>query len=185
MQVSERTKLEMAAKAAGMSDFLRMEYLERCLQTSRDPTILKFCYFELAKLYEARVMYADAIKYLNKLQALVSFGTDKLKLYEKEIELLMKSGNYERVGEVYRSALKVASSEVESMNLRRKIVKLYQLEAQKFESAHKHLALLKVYERLIPLLTDNDRNETKKKLFVVYQKLGKVKESIALENSMR
>ena len=145
MQVVEQTKEEMEAKANSMSDFLKMEYLESCLHASRDPAVLRYCYFELVKLYEARVMYSDAIKYLNKLQQLVVSAMDKLQLYEKEIELLMKSGNYERIGEVYKSFLKITTNEIEGLNLRRKIVKLYMREAQKFESAHKNLALLKVY----------------------------------------
>jgi tetratricopeptide (TPR) repeat protein len=180
MQILERTKGEIDAKVRTMSDFLKMEYLEKCLTMFRDPEILKYCYTELARLYEGRIMYSDALKYLNKLHALTVLSIDKFHIHEKEIELLIKAGNYERVPEVFKMAIKLVG-EVEAMNLKRKIIKLYQMEAQKFDNSGKNLAALKVYERLIPLLTDHERNEARKKLLNIYKKLGRVRESIELE----
>ncbi|MEN9626763.1 MAG: hypothetical protein RL557_1091 [archaeon] len=182
MQMME-TKEEIVAKANSMSDFLKMEYLEKCAMRVKDTDVLRYCYGELMKLYEGRIMYSDALKYLAKLQSLATFSRDKFQLYEKEIDICIKAGNYERVADAFKSATKLVG-EIDAINLRRKIIKWYQLEAQKFEQTNKQVSALRVYERLIPLLTDTERNETKKKLLVIYKKLGKVKESIELEKGM-
>ena len=183
MQILEKTKEEIVVKAKTMSDFLKMEYFERCLVQFRDPQIIKYCYAELTKLYEGRSMYTDAIRYLSKLQALTTLAQEKYALYEKELELIVKAGQYDRVSEVYKMAIKT-TNEIQAMNLKRKIIHWYQQEAQKYEATHKSVAALKVYERLISLLVDAEKKEAQKKLLALYKNLGKIKESIELEKAI-
>lgn len=180
MHILEKTKEEIITKVNSMSDFLKMEYLERCINKFNDPDILKYVYTQLAQLYEQRVMYADALKYLGKLQGITNTFPEKYAIYEKEIELLIKGAYYDRAPNVYKMAIK-SMNEIQAMNLRRKIIQWYQREAQKYENTHKSVAALKVYERLIPLLTDAEKTEARKKLLALYKNLGKIKESIELE----
>ncbi len=180
MQILERSKDEIVNKAEKMSDFLKMEYLELCSERLKEIEILKYCYSQLVNLYEKRVMYSDALKYLAKLQSLAVGPMEKFQLCEKEIEILIKAGNYEQVMTSYKEAIK-STNETGSLNLKRKIIKLYREQANKFELGSKYSSLSKLYERLIPWLTDTEKNEIMNRLFVVYKKLGKVRESIELE----
>jgi len=183
MQILEKNKDQIMSKADNMSDFLKMEYLERCSERFNDVNILRYTYTELIKLYEGRVMYSDALKYLAKLQSLTISTNEQLTLYEKEIALYIKSGHYDNVLGSYKNAVKL-TNELGNLELRRKIVKLFNDEANKFEISKRYAALAKLYEKLIPWLNDNEKNEIRKRLFEIYKKLGKVKESIELERKI-
>ncbi|MBS3080800.1 hypothetical protein J4221_04985 [Candidatus Pacearchaeota archaeon] len=183
MQILERSKDEVISKAETMSDFLKMEYLEKCSERFSDSLILQYCYSELVRLYQGRVMYSDALKYLAKLQSLTISPKEKLHLYEKEIELFIKSGQYDHVIGSYKEAIKL-TNELGELELRRKVIQFFKDEAIKLERSKKYAALTKLYERLIIWLTDMEKNEFKKKLFEIYKKLGKVRESIELEKKI-
>ncbi len=180
MQILERTKGEVANKANTMSDFLKMEYLELCTQRVNNLEILKYCYSELINLYESRVMYSDALKYLSKLRSLTTIPREAFPLYKKEIELFLKAGYYDKVLGSYNEAVKL-TNEINSLELRREVIRLYRLEADKLESTHKYAVLVKLYEKLLIWLNDFEKNEIMKKLSIAYQKTGKIRESIGLD----
>ena len=180
MQVLERSKEEIIAKANRMSDFLKMEYLERCSEKFGDLEILKYCYVELVKLYEGRIMYSDSLRYLAKLQSLITNSNEKFKIYEKEIDLFIKAGSYDNVISSYKNALKM-TNEIGGFELRRKIVRMFREEATKFELSNKFASLARLYEKLIPWCSDTERDDIRKRLLVAYKKLGKVRESLELE----
>ena len=66
-----------------------------------------------------------------------------------------------------------------------KIINLYKSEAEKFEKTNKNALALKVYERLAKAVKDSEKPEIKKKVLVLYKKLGKVRESIELERELQ
>mgnify|MGYP001604189642 FL=1 len=181
MQILEDNLEEIKTKADTMSDFLKLEYLEICANKFTELNILKYCYMELIRLYETKILYLDALKYLFKLQMIVTSNLEKAELFGKEIEILIKGGYYERVDGAYKNSAKLIGN---FYPLKRKIIDLYKSEAIKFERTNKINSLLKVYERLIPMLEDSEKNEYQKKLLVVYDKLGKVRESLALEKNL-
>ncbi len=181
MQILESNLEEVKKKAESMSDFLRMEYLELCVSKFSDFYVLKYCYMELIKLYESRLLYQDALKYLSKLQIITTSNLEKSELFGKEVEILIKGGYYDRVDSAYKNAAKLIGN---FYPIKRKMIDLYKSEADKFEKGNKNYSLLKVYERLIPMLEGADRNEYQKKLIIVYDKLGKVRESLALEKNI-
>lgn len=181
MQILENNLEEVKRKADTMSDFLKMEYLELCAQKFIDFYILKYCYTELIRLYKSKLLYLDALKYLTKLRSMSLSDDEKSQLFVKEIEILIKGGYYDRVDVAYKNSIKLTD---DVYLLRRKIIELYKLEADKFEKSNKNQSLLRIYEKLIPMLSDAEKDEYQKKLLVVYKKLGKVKESLALERSI-
>ena len=181
MQILENNLEEIKRKAETMSDFLKMEYLELCAQKFIDFYILKYCHIELIRLYKSKLLYLDALKYLAKLQSMSLSDDEKSQLFINEMEILIKGGYYDRVDGAYKNAVKFTD---DVYLLRRKIIELYNSEAEKFEKANKNQSLLRIYEKLIPMLNDDEKDEYKKKLLVVYKKLGKVKESLALEKNI-
>jgi len=183
MQVLEKNKREVEARAKSMSDFLRMEYLESCVRKFLDPEILRYAYLELSKLYEARIMYTEALKYIAKYKELCILQRERTECIIKEIELFIKAGNYERADIAYKEACK-DSTEKEKIDIRSKMVQYYKNEVMKFEKSAKNAAALKVYEKLILYVTEPERTEIKKKMINAFQKLGKIRESIELERQL-
>lgn len=183
MQVLERNKKEIEEKASKMSSFLKMEYLENCLKKFTDVEILRYCYAELSKLYEGNVMYTEAIKYIAKYQEVAISPRDKLQAYVREIELLIKSGSYDRVEYCY-SRLSQTATPKELYEIETKIITLYKAEAQKFEKTNKNSLAIKVYEKLLKLVKDSEKLEVKKKLLVLYKRLGRVRESLEIEREI-
>lgn len=183
MQVLERTKKEVEMRASTMSDFLKMEYLESCIKKTNDPEILRYCYKELSILYERRSMFNEALKYIAKFKEVCILQREKMESESKEIELLIKSGSYERADLEFKEACKTLA-EKDKFELKRKIIELYRKEAQNFEKFNKNAGIAKVYEKLINYLSDQEKVEAKKKMLVAYRKLGKVRESIELERQL-
>lgn len=183
MQVLEKNLSEIQQKAGRMSDFLRMEYLESCAIKFNDSLILRYCYQELSRLYEGRKMYSDAIKYIFKYQETLVSEVEKMNAMMKEVELLIKAGFYDRADLLIKRIIE-NSKESQKFEVRRKIVEMFKQEAARFEKESKFTPLLKVYEKLIEYLADAEKNEIKRRMVIIYKKLGKVRESLELERQM-
>ena len=82
MQILERTKKEIEAKTQTMSDFLKMEYLELCIKKFLDMEIHRYCYEELAKLYEKKHMYSEALKYITKFKSICIMQREKVTAFD-------------------------------------------------------------------------------------------------------
>lgn len=184
MQILERTKSEVQAKAEKMSDFLRMEYLENCTRKLMDKETLSYCFQELSRLYERNVMFPDAIKYLARFEEIAQTNSEKRAAYLKEIELLIKGGFYEKV-EFTHKKIKDITTPKEMKEIDQKIIDLYKQEAAKFDRTNKYSPALKIYERLLFLVKPEERTEIKRKLIFLYDKLGRVKESIEIERDLQ
>ena len=183
MQALERTKEQIQAKSERMNDFLRMEYLESCTKQNIDISALKYCSNELSKLYEKNHMYSEAIKYLGKLKEVSPTQNEKMQVFKREIVLLIKGGFYERANSLFNQVLKVLPDK-ERYELRREIIEVYFSEANALEKSGKNSSALKVYEGLINHLTDAEKMNTKRKMLVLYKKLGRVRESIEIEREI-
>jgi tetratricopeptide (TPR) repeat protein len=183
MQVLERTKKEIESRANTMSDFLRMEYLENCIKKINDIEGLRYCYSELARLYEDRKMYPEALKYLSKFKEMCILQKERIECVKKEVELLIKAGFYERADGAFKEGIKELN-ESDRFELKRKIIEMYKQEALKLERFSRISGALKIYEKLTHYLTDAEKIEVKKKMLNAYKRLGHVRESLELERSL-
>ncbi|MBS3074835.1 hypothetical protein J4429_00090 [Candidatus Pacearchaeota archaeon] len=183
MQILERTKNEIEAKTRTMSDFLKIEYLELCSKKFTDIEIQRFCYKELAKLYENKFMYTEALKYITKLKGVCIMQREKVDCLFKEIELLTKSGYYEKADLSFREAVKELN-ENDRFELKKRITDAYYEEVKKLEKSSKFSGVIKVYENLIHYVVDNERMQIKRKMLDLYKRLGRVRESMLLEKEL-
>ena len=184
MQILERTKDEVIKKAEKMSDFLRMEYLENCSKKFIDKEILRYCFLELARLYERNVMYPDAIKYLARYEEVAATGREKIQAYQKEIELLIKAGLYDRIEFSLKKAKDIALPK-EILEIEQKTHQLLKDEAAKYDKLNKYSPATKAYEKLLQFSKNQDeKTEIKRRLVYLYNKLGRVRESIELEREL-
>ena len=184
MQILERTKSEVQARAEKMSDFLRMEYLENCTKKFIDKDALSYCFLELSRLYERNVMFPDAIKYLSRFEEIAQTNTEKRTAYLKEIELSIKAGFLDKVEFIHKK-IKEITTPKDMKEIEQKIIDLYKLEAAKYDRANKCSPALKIYERLLQLVKPEEKIEIKRKLAFLYNKLGRVKESIEMERDLQ
>src|SRR3989338_3602513 len=110
MQVLEKNKEQIEAKVNTMSDFVKMEYLESCLNTIHEVNISKFCYKKLAELYEKKAMYSEAAKYMAKFGEVCVGAKEKIDSIIKEAELLIKAGQYDEAIYLYKKAMALADT---------------------------------------------------------------------------
>jgi hypothetical protein len=183
MQVLEKKREEIEAKVNTMSDFLKMEYLESCLKANLDINVCKYCYKKLSELYENKIMYPEAAKYMAKFGELCAGAKEKIAAIVKEAELLVKAGSYDPADYLYKKAMSLADGP-EKYEIKRNMVKFYKQEAANFERLNKHAGALKIYERLVYHVADAERDEARKRMLELYQKLGKIKEYIRLKAEM-
>ncbi len=183
MQILEKNKLEIEQRAGKMSDFLKMEYLEECTKKFHDIEILRYCYSELSKLYEKRNMFSEAIKNMTKFKEFCILQKEKVECFNKEIQLYIKNGNYERAEMVFREAIHELK-DVDKLELKRKIIEDYKQEMTRFENTNMMSGALKIYEKLVHHVVDRERNDIKKKMIIAYKKLGRIRESLELEREL-
>jgi len=183
MQILEKNKSEVQAKAEKMSDFLRMEYLENCTKKFVDAEILRYCFLELSRLYERNGMFPDAIKYLARYEEICPTNREKIQAYLKEIELLVKAGLYERIEFSYKKAKDIATPK-EISELNQKMIQMLKDAAAMYDRQNKYTPAAKAYEKLLQLGKPEDKDEIKRRLVFLYNKLGKVRESIELEREL-
>jgi len=180
MQVLEKKREEIEAKINTMSDFLKMEYLESCLKTIPDINVSRYCYKKLAELYEKKIMYPEAAKYMAKFGSLCVGSKEKISACVKEAELLIKAGSYDNSDYLYKKAMSLAD-EPGKFEIKRNMVNFYKQEAANFEKSNKMAGALKIYEKLVNFIVDAEKNDVRKRMLEIYKKLGKVKEYIKLK----
>jgi len=183
MQINETTKEEIKKRAEKMSDFLKMEYLEFCSKKRIEISALKYCYLELSKLYEKKLMYNDSVKYLSKLKEITVDPEIKKELFLREIELLIKGGYYDNAINFYEKTIPTLNFYEKSI-WRGRLFSLFRLEAEKYETQRKNAWALKAYEKMNFLADGPEKTNIKRKLFELYKKLGKVKESLVIEKEL-
>lgn len=183
MQVLEKKREDIEARAKRMSDFLKMEYLESCVKKNLDVNVGRYCYRELANLYEQKLMFPEAVKNISKFRELCLDGKEKISALLKETELLIKAGLYSEANYTFKKTLESAN-ESEKYEIKRKVIEFYQQQVKKFESGNYNSSALKVYEVLVNLVVDAEKIEIKKKILNLYQRLGKVKEYLKLKAEM-
>ena len=183
MQVNETTEREIMDKAERMSDFLQMEYLETCLKKNIDIAAEKYCYKKLSGLYEKKIMYSEAIKNISSLAELSTSAKDKSAVYMKEAELLIMGEFYDRVAYAFKKAIEFSAKE-EFFEKKRQLIAIYKTKIKMLEDKGKVAGVLTVYEHLVHLLTDAEKIEAKKKMLVLYNKLGKIREFMILKKEL-
>ncbi len=185
MLVKETTKEEIEAKASKMSDFLKMEYFESSLKQHRETSfeIKKYVSTQLANLYEKRSMFSEAAKNMNAIADISSTFNEKRIAFIRVIDLYIKAGTYDRADDAFKKAMACANT-LEKEEIKSQTKEWYKIQAQNHEKAQKNGNALKAYEKLYSLdLNDSEKQATKQKLLLLYNRLGKIREYNAIKSS--
>ncbi|MFA7707353.1 MAG: hypothetical protein WCX73_00215 [Candidatus Pacearchaeota archaeon] len=183
MQVLEKKKEEVEAKANKMSDFVKMEYLESCLKTIPDLSVAKYCYKQLAELYEKKLMYTEASKYMTRFGESCVGAKEKIAAIIKEAELLIKAGQYDPAGYLYTKAMTLADASGK-FEIKRNMILTYKKEAELLEKSNRSTAALKIYEKIINYVLDAEKIEMKRKMLKLYQNLGRITDYLKLKSEL-
>ena len=172
------SKLEIEKELEGKGDFVQIDHLTRFLEQDPPYDIKKFVYLKLAGLYEKRDMFNDAAKMYEKIGSLSIPFSEKVKHHVKETELYIKAGFFDKADYALKKALSYAnphSGEIAEINFA--VKDFYKRQAEVYEKERRRAHAVRVYEKLISMkLSETEKEEIKKKLLELYEKLGKIKE---------
>ena len=178
------SKSDIEKEIEGKGDFVQIAYLTEILEKKVPIDVRKFICFKLAEIYERKGMFNDAAKMFNNV-ALISIAfSEKIKHYIKESELYIKAGTFEKADEAMKKALSQANA-IEKKDIYLIIKDFYKKQAEIYEKEMKRNNALRIYERLLEMnITDLEKQEIKRKILGLYEKLGKLKEYFILKKSL-
>lgn len=169
-------KHEIEDALADKGDFVKIERLTSFLKEELPIDIKKFVYLKLAELYEKTGMLVDSAKMYDNA-ALISIAfSEKIKHYVKETELHIKAGHFDMAEESMKKAMGNANV-VEKNEIYITIKDFYKRQAEAYERDIRRGHAARIYEKVLEMnISDLERLEIRKKLLVLYEKLGRFKE---------
>lgn len=168
-------------------DMVRIEYLENCLRQLGLPNDVKrFCHLKLSDLYAYRLMWALAARNMDAAAECATTYKDKIIYYQKEIEFLIKIGDYLLIDKAFKKAL-ICGTDKEKEAIKFHLKQNMVAQAKEHEKKNKRSAAYQIYERLLdmPIINDNERKDLMAKLASLNSGLGRIKEAIRYEQMMK
>ncbi len=184
MLYSGLSKSDIEKEIEGKGDFVQIDYLTEILEEKIPIDVRKFICFKLAEIYERKGVFDSAAKMFNNI-ALISIAfSEKIKHYIKESELYIKAGVFDKADEAMKKAMNQANV-IEKQDIYFSIKDFYKRQAEVYEKEMKRNNALRIYEKLLEMnITDLEKQEIKKKILGLYEKLGKLKEYFILKKSL-
>jgi tetratricopeptide (TPR) repeat protein len=178
---TKKEEIEAKVKVIG-GDMLKLEYLENCLKKPLTFDVRKYVYMELAKLYEARLMFNEAARNISGAAEISITFKDKMQLYMQTANLLIRHGSYDVADKAFEKAL-VCANMREKNELKKKFKEMYMQRAKEFEDANKFNNAIRIYEKLpvFGFVNEEEKRQINTRLIGLYNKVGKIQEAMKLE----
>ncbi len=184
MLYSGISKSEIEEELQRKGDFVQIDYLTNILEEKLPIDIKKFICFKLAGIYEKKFMFKDAAKMFDNIALISVAFSEKIKYHMKEVELYIKSGDFECVDDAMKKAISDANAS-EKAEISFIVKNSYKRQAETYEKEMRRNHAAKIYERILNMnLSESEKNDVKKKLVGLYEKLGKLKEYFVLKKSL-
>lgn len=163
-------------------DMVKIEYLENCLRQLLPNDVKRFCHLKLAELYQSRLMYSGAAKNYDLAADCATNTKDKIDSCFKEIQMLIKTGDYLMIDKPFKKAYAVSSNQEKEI-VKDFLKKALYSQAQEYEQKTNNRKAVDIYERIIELafIGDNERKQVIQKLAQLNSKLGRIKQAIDYE----
>ena len=186
MEKEEFSVREISSKLQDMGDYVKMDYLRRCLQHKLDFESRKFVLVTLAGIYEARGMFNDGGKLFRSVSEVNTNDENRVNDLIKSSELFIKACLFDEADVSYRRALSLVK-DIEKNRVKEGVKGFYKAQAKILVSKGKRRIAASVYEKL---LSDFDLDVEEKRfaeteLLFLYEKLGKIREYSALRENKR
>lgn len=178
------TRREIENKLAGMGDYVKIDYLARCLKQGLDFDSRKFVLTTLAELYGAKCMYLEAARMLSGAAEINATFQGKINDYLKTAEFFVKGADFDAADTAFNKAVACANG-LQKDAIKSKRRELYLTQAKALLARDKRKNALDVYEKLLEIdLGPEDKRQVQSTLLSLYEKLGKVKEFYNLKRNM-
>lgn len=164
-------------------DMLKIEYLENALKKDLPLEVRKYVHIKLSDLYVKRLMYGEAARKMGGAGELSQKFKEKKELFMKQVQLLIKNLNFDEAEKAYTKANQFANTVTEKAELRIQLEEIYKNKASELEKIQNNKKASYLYEKLLALEPGNQ--QIKQKLLSLYSRIGKVKEAISMENSIK
>ena len=173
---------EVEEKLKGMSDFLKIEYLEALSKKQNPLDVGKYIRQQLAKVYSDKGMYSNAARQLEAWADMSVTFKEKIEAYLQEVEMWIRAGEYVTAEDIMKRALANATV-AEKASIKERVKQAYKNQAALFEKRNERNKALKIYEKLYSIETNPSEKEfLRQKLLELYDKTGKVREYMMLKD---
>jgi len=180
------TEDDVNEKLRSLSSTLQQEYLENLLKRFvLDQNIKILASKRLADLYARKGLWLNAARIMESAADSSPIFKERKDLYMKTGILYLKALNYLLATDSFKKALEAASP-LEKAKLQEEINDLYLVEAEELDKKGKMAKAVQIYERI--LRTNPDAQKKRKiseRLMVLYEKLGKIKDSLEMRDSLK
>ena len=178
------TRREVEAKLATMGDYVKIDYLSRCLKQTIDFDTRKFVLVKLSEMYENKGMVLEAAKMMSAGAEINSTYQSKINDYTKAAELFIRSQAFDEADVAFNKALACANG-LQKDSIKNKRKALYQAQAKLLMQKDKRKNAMQIFEKLLSIeLSSQEKREVQSTLLDLYEKLGKVKEFYSLKRNM-
>ena len=175
---------EIEAKLNSMGDYVRIDYLVRCLKQGLDFDTRKFVLTKLADLYNAKGMYNEAGRMLAGAADINATFQGKINDYIKTAEFFVKGLDFDSADGAFNKAVACANG-LQKDVIKNKRREMYMSQAKALLVRDKRKNAMDVYEKLLSIdLSSEDKRQVQSTLLTLYEKLGKVKEFYSLKRNM-
>ena len=176
------SKQEIEEFLKGKGDFVRMDHLSRFLDEKSLPIDKKkFVYQKLIEIYEQKGMFGDVAKMYRNIALISVAFSEKIKNHVKEAEFYVKAGFFEDADAAIKKSMGEANAS-QKAEISFVIKEFYKKQAEVYEKERRRANASKIYEKLLQMkISEGEREEIKKKLMDLYEKLGRIKEYFILK----
>ena len=184
MSHSTNNRREIEEKLKTLGDYVKIDYLARCLKEGPDFDTRKFILTNLSKLYEAKGMYAESGKNLLAGADINTTYEAKIADFMKAAELFMKSNDFSDADVAVTKALASANTK-QKAQIKAQQKALYNAQAKILIAKDKRSHAVQAYEKLMTFdMTPQEKKDTQTILLNLYEKLGRVREFYNLKRGM-
>ncbi len=170
-------------------DMVKIEYLENCLkQLGLANDVARFCHVKLADLYAYKLMWNLAAKQMDNAADKATSYKDKITFYNKEMDLLVRSGDYLMIDKAFKKAMLCGASPNEKDLIKNSLKLSMMTRAAEFEKKNQRSNAGKIYERLLEmtyLINETERKQLISKLGEAYSKIGRIKDAMKYEQMLK
>lgn len=179
-------KKEIETKLASCGDFVKMDYLSRCLKSGKlDLDTKKFVMVRLSGIYEARRMFYDAGRLLLHASDINPTEQGRVTDYVKAGELFVKGGKFEEAEIAFNKALALCPDEKRKDIVKKARIESMIVQAKNYLRKGKRKHALDTYEKLLEFdVNPDEKREIRERVLKLYEKLGMVKEYMKLKGEI-
>ena len=179
------TKREIESKISNVGDYVKIDFLARCLKSNIELETRRFVLLKLSELYEKLKMYYESARSVRNASELNPSDDGKMRDLFRAMELFIKSENYEDAEVSFTRALSYAK-EILKPELRRNRIQVYKNMTEDFAKKGKWRNAITAYEKFIRIteISAEERKKAQQELLKIYEKIGKVSEYGSLKRSL-